>query len=99
MMKRRVVDRNLHLGRRELSLSRSCTEVPCRERLACPVFTSNPLREPLATGDEVELLVDSLDQRVEAGGKVLEALIRHEPAAKGVHDRRGFGNNRHQLPS
>ena len=74
-------------------------EVPRSERLSGPVLAANPLREALAAGDEVELLVHRGDKRVEAGREVLEALVRNEPASKGVHDRRGFSDGGHQRAS
>ena len=39
---------------------------------------------------------DRGDERIEAGREVLEALARHEPASKGVHDRRRFRDGGHQ---
>jgi hypothetical protein len=88
MMQRRVVDRDLNFGGRELPLTGPGAEVTRGERLAGSVLPSNPLREPFATGDEVELFVHRGDERIETRREVLEALIRHEPASKGVHDRR-----------
>jgi hypothetical protein len=99
VVQRRVVDRDLHLGRGEPTLTRLRAEVARGERLAGAVLATNPLRETLAGRDEVELLVHRRHQRVEAGGEVLETLIRHEPAAERVHDRHGFRDNGHQRPS
>ena len=96
VMQRRIVDRDLDFGGRELALAGFGTEVPRSEGLSGAVLASNPFRQALATGDKVELLVDGFNERVEAGRKVLEALVRHEPAPKGVHDRRGFRDNGHQ---
>ena len=39
------------------------------------------------------------NERLKAGREILEALVRHEPASKGVHDRRRVRDDGHQRPS
>jgi hypothetical protein len=95
VVQRRVVDRDLHLGRGELSLARLGTEVPHRERLAGPVLTANPLRETLPCRDEVELLVHGVDDRLEPRRKVFEPFARNHAASERIDDRCRLRNHGH----
>ena len=99
VMQRRVVDRNLDLGRRESPSPRPTAQVPCRERLPRAVFTPKPFREPLAGCDEVQLELHRLQQSLQAGGEAFEAAPRHQPVSQGVDDLGRDGRFRHQLSS
>src|SRR5688572_10700460 len=99
MMERGVVDRDLHLGAGKLPLARLRAEVPRREGLSGAVLAANPLREALATRNEVEVFVDRVDERIEPCRELVEAHVGHEAAAERVHDRQRLRELNHQRAS